>query len=392
MKIAMLSTDNSKVIVFGGKHVHQNLLERGLKKLGYDVTTFYPPVETRRWIRILKTVFSNPCSVFSLHAYYKQNIEKKLRYFSSLKLDDFNIVHCHDVISLYNIYHLSNVLTLHGYLAREVINYLPITASEENKQRVFDFFMQIEKQAVKKARHIITVDSRLKNYVIQEFGYPEDKITVIYNAVDTDLFSPVTDDVKISLRNELGLPREAFIVLVPRRYVKKNGVDYAARAFSKIKSDNYFFVFAGRGPLKSEIQEILKDNKNVLILDAVPNYEIHKYYKAADVILIPSVTSDGVEEATSLSMLEGMACGKVVICTNVGGMKEVIKHMENGLLIEQKNPDAIIGALHYVKNNYDVFSDLRRRAREYVVKNHSYIEHARKITEVYKKVLSEKGR
>jgi len=392
MKIAMLSTDNSKFVVSGGKHVHQNLLERSLKRLVSDVTAFYPPIETKKWIRILKTVFSNPHSVFSFYVRYKQNIKNKLRYFSSLKLDDFDIIHCHDVVSCYPISHPLTVLTLHGYLAREAINYSPETVFEKDKQRIFDFCMQIEKQAVQKAKHIITVDSRLKNYVIQEFGYPEDKITVIYNAVDTDLFSPVTDDVKISFRNELGLPRDAFIVLVPRRYVKKNGVDYAARAFSRIKSDDYFFVFAGRGSLKSEIQEILKDNRNALILDAVPNYEIHKYYKAADVILIPSVTSDGVEEAPSLSMLEGMACGKVVICTNVGGMKEVVRHMENGLLIEQKNPDAIIEALQYVKNNYDVLSDLRRKAREYAVQNHSYIEHARKITEVCKKVLSETGR
>ncbi|ABV33748.1 glycosyltransferase family 4 protein [Pseudothermotoga lettingae] len=392
MKIAMLSADNSKFMVSGGKHVHQNLLERGLKRLGYDVITFYPPVETKKWIRILKTVFSNPYSVFSLYVRYRKNIEKGLRYFSSLKLDEFDVIHCHDVVSPYPISHPLTVLTLHGYLAREAINYSPEAVSEKDKQKIFDFCMQIERQAVQKVKHIITVDSRLKNYVIQEFGYPEDRITVIYNAVDTDLFSPVTDDVKISLRNELGLPRDAFIVLVPRRYVKKNGVDYAACAFSKIKSDDYFFVFAGRGPLKSKIQEILKDNKNALILDAVPNYEVHKYYKAADVILIPSVTSDDVEEATSLSMLEGMACGKVVICTNIGGMKEVVKHMENGLLIEQKNPDAIIEALQYAKDNYDNLSELRKKTREYAVKNHSYTEHAKRIIEVYNKVLPETRR
>lgn len=392
MKIAMLSTDNSKVVVSGGKHVHQNLLEYGLKKLEYDVTIFYPSFETRKWLRILSTFLSNPLTMFSLYHYYKQRFEKIIRFFSSLRLENFNVVHCHDATSLYPIDHPATVLTLHGYLAKETINYVTDLIPERTKQKIYDFCMQIEKQAIQKAKHIITVDSRLKNYVIQEFGYPEDRITVIYNAVDTDLFSPVTDDVKFSLRNEFGFPRDALIVLVPRRYVKKNGVDYAAYAFSKIKSDDYFFVFVGRGPLKSKIQEILKDNKNALILDAVPNYEVHKYYKAADVILIPSVTSDDVEEATSLSMLEGMACGKVVICTNIGGMKEVVKHMENGLLIEQKNPDAIIEALQYVKNNYDALSDLRRRAREYAVKNHSYIEHARKITEVYKKVLSETGR
>ncbi|ABS60438.1 glycosyltransferase family 4 protein [Fervidobacterium nodosum] len=391
MKIAILSFDNSKVINYGGKHIHQNLLERALKILGHDVTTFYPPIESKKFFQILKIILSNPASLFSYYVRYKKKFQDRFHLFSSLKLDNFDIVHCHDVGSLYNIDHPSTVLTLHGYLAREAVNYSP-TISEKDKRKIFDFCMQIEKSAVKKAKHIITVDSRLKNYVIQEFGYPEDKVTVIYNAVDTDLFKPVTDEEKILLRGELGFPKDTFIVFVPRRYVKKNGVDYAARAFSKIKSNDYLFVFAGRGLLKSEIQEILKDNSNALILDAIPNAEIHKYYKAADLILIPSVSSDDVEEATSLSMLEGMACGKVVVCTNVGGMKEVVKHMENGILIEQKNVDAIVETLHYVKNNYDNFSELRQRAREYVVKNHSYIEHAKKIVEIYEKVISETRR
>jgi glycosyltransferase involved in cell wall biosynthesis len=87
-----------------------------------------------------------------------------------------------------------------------------------------------------------------------------------------------------------------------------------------------------------------------------------------------------------------MACGKVVICTNIGGMKEVVKHMENGLLIEQKNPDAIIEALQYAKDNYDNLSELRKKTREYAVKNHSYTEHAKRIIEVYNKVLPETRR
>ena len=45
MKIALVSADNSKLIKIGGKHVHQNLLEKALKQLGHEVETFYPPLE-----------------------------------------------------------------------------------------------------------------------------------------------------------------------------------------------------------------------------------------------------------------------------------------------------------------------------------------------------------
>lgn len=395
MKIAILSTDNSKIIKYGGKHVHQNLLERGLVKLGYNLKTFYPPIpnSTPKMHRIFKRIFLKPKTIFSYYERYKEVIEQYFAFFSSLKLDCFNLSHFHDAIALYSVNHPVSIITLHGYLAKETVNYMPDNYfAKMDKHKIFNFCMEVERKALEKARYIITVDTRIKKYVMQEFGFPEDRITVMYNAIDTDLFSPITEEEKNLLRDKLKLPKKSLIVLVPRRYVKKNGVDYAAMAFSKIKSKDYFFVFIGDGNLKLKIKEILKDNDNALILNALPNSEIHEYYKAADVVLIPSVNSDDVEEATSLSMLEGMACGKVTICTNVGGMKEIVKHMENGLLIEQKKPEAIIEILQYVKNNYEGLYELRQKARKYVTKNHSYIEHTKKTVEIYKKVLADNRR
>lgn len=385
MKIAILSADNSKELNLGGKHVHQNLLERALKKLGYEVATFYPTFERRRWVRIVKTLLSNPLTVSFTYRYIYR-LRKIIDFFARLQISDFDIVHCQDVVSLYPIRHSKVVLTLHGYFAKEAINYMHAEVSERSRRKIYNFCLDIEKISLSKATHVITVDTRLKSYIVQEFGYPEEKVTVIYNAVDTELFTPVSDEIKLSLRTELNLPKEAFIVLVPRRYVRKNGVDYAAKAFSKLNSPDYFFIFVGGGPMKQELQKILSNNENALVLDGVPNSLVHKYYKAADVILVPSVTSDDIEEATSLSMLESMSCGKITICTNVGGMREVVKNMENGILIEQKNPDAIIEALKYVKNNYHNLEQLRNHAREYVLANHSYLEHARKIIKIYEKL------
>lgn len=395
LKVAIVSSDNSEIVRVGGKHVHQNLLVKGLRELGTEVLTFYPPrymVKPTRIERALR-VIRHPLIVFSHYFRYITRFREISRYFERINFEGYSIVHGHDVLSILNVKHKNIVLTVHGYLAKEVLNYMKKEISSKEKERIYEACLEIEKKAVSKAKHIIAVDTRLKDYHIDELGVPPDKITVVYNAIDTERFKPVSNKEKTLLRKQLGLPEEKFIVLVPRRYVDKNGVTYAAEAFARMKDDDYFFVLAGRGPLKEKIKDILRFNENALVLDGVPHEQVVRFYQASDVILVPSITSkEGVEEATSLSMLEGMACGKVVICTNIGGMKEVVKHMGNGLLIEQKNPDAIIEALQYVKNNYDALSDLRRRAREYAVKNHSYIEHARKITEVYKKVLSETGR
>lgn len=392
MKIAIVSSDNSDVIEFGGKHVHQRLLSKALKILGNEVVTFYPHDEIFFLRKLLKTFVKNPASLFSVFNWYKTRNEEFLDFFSKIDFGNFDVVHCHDVRASYGV-RLRNsnskiILTLHGYFANEAINYLPINISRSYKKRLYDFFFDIERKGIESADYYVCVDSRIKKYVQQTFSIPEDKIEVVHNAVDTQLFSPVSTELKIKIREELKLPKDKFIVLVPRRFVKKNGVTYAARAFKSISSPDYYFLFIGDGPQKKEILKIVSGKNNIAVLNAVPNSLIHKYYKASDLVLIPSVTSDNVEEATSLSMLEGMACGKITVCTNIGGMKEIVKNFENGILIEQKDENAIISAIEYCKNNYDSLSNMMENARFYVEEKFSYINHARKMLEIYSKVIT----
>jgi glycosyltransferase involved in cell wall biosynthesis len=150
---------------------------------------------------------------------------------------------------------------------------------------------------------------------------------------------------------------------------------------------DFFFIFTGDGPLKGLVEEILKGKENAMVLGPIANDHVHRYYQASDVILVPSITTEeGVEEATSLTMLEGMACGKIVVCTKVGGMKEVIKDGENGFLIDQKSEDAIVEKLLFIKNNMNQLEELKKNAR-HCAEKHGYIEHAKTVLQIYKKVL-----
>ncbi|NPU89508.1 MAG: glycosyltransferase family 4 protein [Fervidobacterium sp.] len=397
MKIAIVSVDNSKLVRIGGKHVHQNLLEKALLKLGHEVGVFYPvPIRRLNVVGKLKvalwSIASAPFEFIGsdpIFFAFKSYIRYYERFFRKMDFSEYDLVHAHDVVSAVDVNFGKIVLTLHGYYAKEVLNYNSFRFKKEKlREKIYSYCYEIEKAAIEKADFIIAVDSRIKDYIVSEFSYPSEKIAVIYNAVDTERFSPVSEKEKALIRKELGLPLEKLIVLVPRRYVDKNGVQYAARAFARMKDSDFYFVFAGEGPLKGLIEETLKGKQNVKVMGGIPNTEVHRYYQASDVILVPSITSkEGVEEATSLTMLEGMACGKIVICSNVGGMKEVIKDGKNGFLIEQKSEEAIIEKLVYVKDNYDKLEEIRKMAREYVIQNHGYIEHAKKVLEVYEKVL-----
>ncbi|KAF2955573.1 glycosyltransferase family 4 protein [Marinitoga sp. 38H-ov] len=390
MKIALVSSDNSKVFQSGGKHIHQNLLEKGFKELNYNINVYYPPVN----YNILSLFFlslKNFNKIFdtSLPVMKKKLfLEHKLNYFRNLKLSNYNIVHAHDVLSAYGVNHSNIILTLHGYFAKEGLNYNDFSEKEKNK--IYNYYYNIEKKALKNVKQIIAVDTRIKEYLINEFKFPEEKIEVIYNFIDTDKFKVIDDIEKNKLREELNIPKKSFIVLVPRRYVDKNGVIYAARAFKNM-NDNFYFIFIGRGPLKERVSDILKNNKNARVLDNVDHDNIVKYYQVSDVVLIPSITTnEGIEEATSLSMLEGMACEKYVVCSNIGGMKEVIRDGVNGFLINQKSEKEIIKIINYIYQNSEKLSYIRSNAREYVVENHGYIQYINKLIKIYEKLLNRK--
>src|SRR2546426_7374256 len=71
---------------------------------------------------------------------------------------------------------------------------------------------------------------------------------------------------------------------------------------------------------------------------------MRELYQQVDVVLIPSVTTSGTQENTSIAALEAMASGKPVIATDIGGLPEVIRHGQDGILIPERDPDAVAEA------------------------------------------------
>lgn len=383
--VALVSSYNPYSLDIGGLQVHLLLLEKGLKLNGIEVATRYYFFSN---LEKVKLIFKCPFGNFMDYRYRTiARIKLTEEFFRRQSLDNFQVINAHDVIAGASCNTNNLVLTLHGYFTREVINYRPL--SKEGIAHIEKIGIDIEKRAISKAKRIITVDSRIKKYVISEFSFPEDKIEVIFNAVDIDIFKPVDKIEKDLIRERLGWSKNDFIVFIPRRYVEKNGVIYAAKAANIMKNKDVKFVFAGVGPLKDRIIDLTRGNRNVQILNGISHGKIADYYKACDVVLIPSITSEGIEEATSLSMLEGMSCGKIVICTSIGGMKEVIIHGKNGFLIEQKSEDAIVSIIEEIIKNYDDLDHIRSNARRYIESNHSHIIHARRFLEVYIKVINE---
>ena len=371
----------------GGKHTHIRQLQKGLGANGVNAQVacvkktpsfkflhLYPGALRRRLMKDKGDRFAH---------YVKQYDEQLRRNLRRTDLD-FTWVNPHDVVAANAIgERLSKdgktvpmILTLHGYFTREAASDAEISEASEH----FKHYMEIERKACERAWRIVCVDSRIGEYVKSTFGVRAERITVIPNAVDIERFHPVSEEQKTVARQELEIPKDAFIILCPRRLVPKNGVAFAVKAMKELdRNRKALLILAGDGPERRSIEDLVKAeglSERVLIRGSVQHRIIDRYYAAADAIVIPSVLSAGVEEATSLSMLEGMAAGKPVIVTDIGGLKETVQNGETGVVVRQADSGALNHAVERIMSDREFADRLGTAARSFVEKRHSHTAHA----------------
>ena len=148
-------------------------------------------------------------------------------------------------------------------------------------------------------------------------------------------------------------------VLFARRFVKHRGVDIMLEAAGRLlkKYNDISFVFAGEGPLDNKVQALCDLYTDRVSIAKYESNEALAFHKQFDIAVVPTVGSEG----TSLSLLEAMASGCAVICSNVGGMTNIIIDRFNGLMIDP-TPDQIEQAIEAIYNDHEFGNQLQGAA------------------------------
>ncbi|WP_367363119.1 glycosyltransferase family 4 protein [Mesotoga sp.] len=391
MKVALVSSDNSSIVRQGGKHVYQSLLEKYLLQRQISVKTFYPgpshyQITTRRGLTL--------AFKYGLIRFWDPFERSRVKiadlrsYFRKLDLKDEDVVHCQDVVSASSVECSNNtVLTVHGYFAYESLA-RNFRGKESERESAAKRLLEIEEEAFGKSCHIICVDKERQNYVVEKFKIPLNRITVLHNAVDTENFFPVSDEQKRSIREQLGLPVDKTTVLIASRFSPEKGISYAVKAASMMKNNrDVFFVFVGGGPERESIDSVAEGLENIIILDSVPHDRLSAFFKATDIVLVPSITYNNVREGTSMSLLEGMACGKIVVASRVGGMAELIEDGHNGFFVEEGSVDAIYSKLVELSNRISDYSVVGKSAHKTVLEKHTFAKYVDRLINIYNSCL-----
>lgn len=181
---------------------------------------------------------------------------------------------------------------------------------------------------LKKARHVTVVSEYLKGRV-QEL-VPEIEPEVISMGVDTRKFGR-----QYRVENYFG-QGDKKVVLFVGRLAEKKGVAYLIEAMKQIDA---LLVIVGNGPLRKTLEEQAEQvgKDRIRFLGEKTHEELKKIYASADIFVAPSVTAkDGDQEGLGLVLLEAMASGLPVVASKSGGITQIIKDGENGLLCEEK--------------------------------------------------------
>ncbi|MFV0444886.1 MAG: glycosyltransferase family 4 protein [Planctomycetaceae bacterium] len=165
-------------------------------------------------------------------------------------------------------------------------------------------------------------------------------VEYIPNGVDPNRFTPGP----ATLRGRWGVGTDETVVLLGRRLVEKNGVCVFAEAAGRFIQPGVRIVFAGDGPERHRVEEILRSQQvhhRAVFLGNVPNTDMPDVYRAADVSVLPSFL-----EATSITGLESMAAGLPLVGTRVGGIPAIVEDERTGLLVPPGDPASLASAIN----------------------------------------------
>lgn len=227
--------------------------------------------------------------------------------------------------------------------------------------------LNVESILFSAAQQVVVTTEAMKNDIVQRLGRSQDSITVIPNYVDTDQFSP-SDDMRSNTKK---------IIFIGRLEAQKN-VQALLEAVSEIEAE---LIMIGSGSLKNELYNKYGTlSGRVQWVDNVPHSELPGYLNSASVFILPSLY-----EGHPKTMIEAMSCGVPVIGADSPGIREIIRHGENGLLCGI-DPESIRSALNKLLLDKDLRAKLGASARKYAKDNYALDTIADKELSLYRSI------
>ena len=218
---------------------------------------------------------------------------------------------------------------------------------------------------------------------LTDSGIDKNRIILLRNSIDTDISQK--NDSKIDIKKEFNLPHKSLIITYIGRLSPEKGVKYLIDSVNIIKRDieNFRVFIVGDGKEFFTLKELVKQySLEDMIIFTGYRENVKDFLEATDILVHPSLT-----EGIPLSILEAMYSKVPVIATSVGGIPEIIKDCENGILIEPENKEQIAQAVLRLVKDIKLRQKIIKNAFYLVNREFNISKYCNKLGGIYKKVL-----
>ncbi len=231
---------------------------------------------------------------------------------------------------------------------------------------------------------VVAISPPVRQHLINDFKVPAEKIFLINNGVDLQLFQMVNEQARKEMRLKFNLTRTPILGMVSRLAdVKGHSVLLDAMPTIIKKFPQVVLFIAGDGKMKGKL---LAQTKRLGIEQSVIFASVFNTSGTVltlfDVFVMPSL-----DEGFGLSGIEAQAAGIPLVASNVGGIPIFVSHEKTGLLVEPKDSQALATAILRFLHNPDLAKQIALQARKFVEENFSVEVTATKTIEMYQKVL-----
>ena len=370
---------------YGGGVIAAYNLAINMARRGYDISVFTTSADSKDSIEKYEST-----TIYRYGTKF-QMLNRNISFSMLLKPQkhDVDIVHLHTTASPIDL--LSAllyakrkkkplILTYHGdinVIHDELIYKLAISFYDKLIDKVLSYANVI----ISPSEYYIEESRFLKKY--------RDKIVVIPNGINIEEFD--IPYPKEECREKSGLPLNENVILFVGVIHSHKGPDVLIKAMPKIIKEvsNTKSIFVGKEGEKGNLEGLEKLSKklgvkkNIKFAGFVEGGLKPLYYKAADVFCLPSTTS---HESFGIVNLEAMACGVPIVASKIGGVPDIVKEGENGLLVPPRDPEALAEAIIYLLKSEGVREKMGKDARE-KIKDYSWERIAEETEKVYEEIL-----
>ena len=238
------------------------------------------------------------------------------------------------------------------------------------------------RRLAREGAHFIAVSGFIRDRLVR-LGFPPSRVTTLYIGIDTEKFAPPSG----------ARPTQDRCIVTVGRLVEKKGTAYLVDALARIapRFPDLTCKVIGDGPLRGDLERragSLGLGDRIRFLGFVDNDEVRDHLRRATLFCLPSVTArDGDAEGLGMVLLEAGACGVPLVGTRHGGIPEVIRDGESGLLVPERDPEALAAALSEILSS----ESLRRRmgvaARRDMEERFDIRTQTRRLEEIYGEII-----